>query len=81
MIELRGYSDGAESAEQGSALSAVRAQTVAWYFVQHGVSSNRVRVMAFQEIGRRFAPRRIRSAAAWTCACSCRREATLNRKL
>jgi outer membrane protein OmpA-like peptidoglycan-associated protein len=50
VIELRGYSDGAESAEQGSALSAVRAQTVAWYFVQRGISSNRVRVMAFQEI-------------------------------
>ena len=50
VIELRGYSDGAESAEQGSAFSVLRAQTVAWYFVQHGIPSDRVRVMAFQEI-------------------------------
>jgi outer membrane protein OmpA-like peptidoglycan-associated protein len=50
VIELRAYADGAESAEQGTALSARRAQTIAWYFVQHGISSDRVRVMAFQEI-------------------------------
>jgi outer membrane protein OmpA-like peptidoglycan-associated protein len=50
VIELRAYADGAESAEEGIALSSSRAQSVALYFADHGVPFDRIRLLRFQEI-------------------------------
>ena len=46
MIELRGYSDGVESAQRGRVLATQRSQTIADYLNANGVSSDSILLMA-----------------------------------
>lgn len=45
VIELRGYTDGVESAQPGTELGTIRSQKIARYLVAHGVSSDRILVV------------------------------------
>jgi outer membrane protein OmpA-like peptidoglycan-associated protein len=49
-IELRGYTDGIESAETGIALGATRSQTIARYLVANGISPQRILVVSLNAI-------------------------------
>jgi outer membrane protein OmpA-like peptidoglycan-associated protein len=46
MIELRGYSDGMESAQRGRALATQRSQTIAHYLIANGVPQGNILLVA-----------------------------------
>jgi outer membrane protein OmpA-like peptidoglycan-associated protein len=46
VVELRGYSDGMESAQRGTVLATQRAQTIARYLTANGVAQERILLVA-----------------------------------
>lgn len=50
VIELRGYTDGMESVQRGTTLGTLRSQAIARYLIASGVPSERVLVVALNEI-------------------------------
>ncbi len=50
VIELRGYADGAGSAEQDGALSAARAHAVEGFLIERGVPAERIILLGLGEV-------------------------------
>jgi outer membrane protein OmpA-like peptidoglycan-associated protein len=50
VIELRGYTDGAGSAEGNLALSTKRAQTIARFLIDNGIPQQRIQLLGLGEI-------------------------------
>lgn len=51
VVELRGYTDGAESAQRRAGLSTLRSQEIATYLVAGGIPSDSVLVVTTEEMG------------------------------